>query len=126
MADFNKSRVDKQQGSVFNMALETLKQMNYCSLGCLNARHEENYMDWFKWLYDLYFSLEFVLSEKETKVIADKFKAAEMFVTAGMPNYTYNFIFTRLKDIEISLKRAMHKYDLLLPSKDDPRFASYE
>jgi len=115
---------DEKVESAFNMGIETLKRINESLIGCKFARHSILYSEWYKHLLDLYVETFFLLSITEREDVSGKLNDCGKIVSsAGQNNQNINahVMSEKLIECEVIMREAIK--GLLIPKKDDPRFA---
>jgi len=137
--------MDYNQESVFNMALEYLKDISRSLKMCKIYSARENIDEWLKWLRSLYRELSVKLSSNEEKdILGDSNKIRELKKLtdnviekdeANFANIYYlvnnpelkithkRTILFLLDALEVKIRKKLQEKGMLLPSKDDPRKA---
>jgi hypothetical protein len=133
----------KSEESVFNMALAYLKRIDKLLYMCQQASMEQNIPMWISSLRGVYRELSVKLSQDEENEIfgeggklinvLDKNIDYSEYANFRNINYLYNnpmtlrqnksIILYLLDKLEIKIRRKLQQKGMLLPSKDDPRFA---
>ncbi len=137
----------QSEESVFNFAVEYLKQISECLKMCSYYATHDDADNWTKWLRNLYRQLSIKLKDEEDKeFIGDYEKEINLeeltdniiepeeatfrniyFLMKPQYRKKYNRqILFLLDKLEIKIRRKLQERGMLLPSKADPRFAILE
>jgi len=110
--------------SAFNMGIAYLERINKILYMCQSAAAQNNLDLWLTHLRGLYRELAVKLQEKEEDDVLADFKNINLLINDPVKkNSEKNFILYSLDKLEVKLRRYAQKKGMLLPSKDDPRFA---
>lgn len=135
----------QSEESVFNMALEYLKDISTSLKMCKLYSSKEDIDNWLKWLRIVYRELSVKLKNEEIKdfignyndkiniqKLTDNFIEPEeatfknIYFLYNNPSLKFQYkkiIFFLMDALEIKIRRKLQERGMLLPSKDDPRFA---
>ena len=112
-------------GSAFNPALKYVESIAKL-LDILDGYYlKEDYLKVHSILTRIYQRIEHKLTEGESKLIQEGLNLSlqKLKTTGKKRKNKIETFFNDLNKIEKHLKRYMDKYSLLMPSKEDPRFA---
>jgi hypothetical protein len=134
--------------SVFNFAVEYLKQISESLRMCSIYAVNEDIDNWCKWLRNAYRQLSIKLKDKKEdedfvgnynkkidiqkltdNIIEDEEANFKNIYFLMKPEYKYKHkktILFLLDKLEIKIRRKLQERGMLLPSKADPRFAILE
>lgn len=118
MADF------KTDESAFNFAVEYLKRISLSLSMCEQFATLNNADGWISWLRVVFRQLSCKLNDKEVEEFNNYFKKINILLNDKSKRHTErNKILYLLDDLETKLRQRLQKKGMLLPSKEDPRFA---
>jgi len=137
----------KSEESVFNFALEYLKQIADALKMCCVYSTNQDVTNWCKWIRVLYRQLSIKLKpEEEADILGDNSKPVDItrlldnvidddeanfknIYFLMKPEYLIQYkqtILFLLDRLEVKIRKMLQQKGMLLPSKADPRFAILE
>ena len=118
MADF------KTQESAFNFAIEYLKDISTSLKMCKQYASLGNPNGWVAWLRIVYREVACKTNNKEDEEFDEEFRKINKLMNDPKEMHTQRIqILFLLDQLEIKLRKKLQQKGMLLPSKDDPRFA---
>ena len=110
--------------SAFNFAYEYLKQIKLSLDYCTQMAIAENMDGWMKWIRAVYRQLAAKLNENETEEFESLFKEVYSLLNDIDKRIDEKpTILSKLDSLEIKIRQRLQKKGMLLPSKEDPKFA---
>jgi hypothetical protein len=118
MADF------KSQESAFNFALEYLKDISTSLKMCKQYACLGNADGWIAWLRIVYRELACKTMKKEDDEFDEAFREINRLMNSPAEKLKQRTqILFLLDQLEIKIRKKLQEKGMLLPSKDDPRYA---
>lgn len=114
----------KTEESAFNFAVEYLKDISASLKMCKQAAMIGNISSWISWLRILYRELSCKTNTDEDKDFDEEFKKINVLINNPQTlRKERTYILYLLDQLEIKLRKKLQTKGMLLPSKEDPRFA---
>lgn len=120
------SGFNEREAPVFNLGISYIQRIDGILTQMMIHRMNKDANQWNDYLGSLYYEIEAKLKEEELgrarkmqNEINLQFRRLKKRKEAISPK-----LYTALSDYESFLRRMLHEFNLLMPTRDDPRFAA--
>jgi hypothetical protein len=114
----------KTEESVFNFAVEYLKGISNSLKMCEQSAALGSMDGWISWLRIAYRQLGAKTSKAEDNDFNKDFREINKLINNRLERITKkSYIFYLLDNLELKIRKELQKKGMLLPGKEDPRFA---
>lgn len=114
----------ESEESAFNIGFDYLKVTLYSFVMCNQCASMKNIDGWYDWLRVAYRQASCKTNETEDELIEKDFQEINKMLNDKVKRIREkNTILYKLDKLEIKLRKILQKKGMLLPSKDDPKYA---